>query len=100
VPRGKLDKPTEPIHYILDALEELRVRLQYCGSLPTDADKKNAQSPIELYHLIVSGSEWGRACQYALKTQEMFRTHDQKDILNLVLKVVEAIRLLDPDFGR
>jgi hypothetical protein len=101
-PLGKLDKPLEPLHHLLDALEELRVRMLYCGKI--EGDRKNPSkdclSPIEMYHNVVIGSEWGRKCQYAIQSQKWFQDYDQEEILALILKVIDAIRLTDPTFAR
>lgn len=94
-PRGKLVPPTEPIQEVLSVLAELKERLSYCGAIGP-----SSESTVELYDTLVRGSEWGRDCQYAKKTQLMFETYDYKDIGMLILKVVAAIRRISPDFAK
>lgn len=94
-PRGKLSPPTEPIHEVLAVLAELKERLAHCGG-----GGPQSESAVELYDTLVRGSEWGRDCQFAKKTQLMFETYDYKDIGMLILKVVDAIRKISPDFGK
>lgn len=57
--------------------------------------KNRGNNLIEKYNYFITHSENGRGCTYALKSKELFRTHEYPRIKELILEIAETIRSLE-----
>ncbi len=86
MPRGHRPPCETPLHFLLAALEDLRVRLSHTG------DKPSSMSQVEFYDSSIRASQYGRKCQYALKSQNLFAQLDYPDIK---VRIQEIVKLID-----
>ena len=93
-PAGERPPATEPLHFILDALEDLRMALQHSES---DPKRSSYLEMIDKFNRI---SDKKRGCSYALKAQKLFLLSDYDKIKNKILTVLKQIRALEKDFGK
>lgn len=71
-----------PTFDLLDALEELRIRLNKSGTERTHGLK----------------AEMGDDCRYYQKSKEIFMNKDYDDVKILVLKILNEYRIVEKDF--
>lgn len=89
MPHGKRPPSTHPLHTFMDTLDSLRKRINHTGQ-KTDTD-----SAIEMYQGMIEISEWGRECQYAIKSLALFFHQDYDDIKALILDLAKQIGELE-----
>lgn len=86
---GRKTRPeiTEPIDGILDALNDLRKRIN-----SHDDFRINNNSMLEKYDYFCYHSERGRSCTYAIQSKQLFMLCDWKHIQEDLLKLLNTIR--------
>ena len=78
MPRGKRPPATTTLHSLLDTLADLRTRMDHTGH------RVGSMSTVEAYDSFCKNSQFGRDCQYALKTAAVFVEHDLREIAALI----------------
>lgn len=89
MPHGKRPPSTDPYHSLMDTLRDLQERMDHTGN------KIGSMSTIEAYDSFVKASEFGRNCQYSLKTLALFKLQDYNDIKDILLKIADIIKLIE-----
>lgn len=82
-------KRPDPIHFLLDHLRELQIRMNNLGG------KKGTMNVIEAYSYFVTESKEGRKCVMAQKAQRLFCQEDYSAIRELIERLSEDIRSCD-----
>ena len=76
MPRGNRPPSTEPLHTLLEQLEDLRLLLPR----------------VEMYDSFIRASEFGRDCQYSKKALLVFSSHDYEPVKALLEKINKTIQ--------
>ena len=89
LPHGNIPEATDQYHLLMDTLRELQIYIDcsQIGNRPAFA--------IEMYDNIIRKSEFGRSCQYAIKTLSLFKVDGYKEVRDLILKLASIINEIE-----